>query len=205
MDYPKLKVEGYGLQPQEYFWRGEEMLKQAIENQNPHFLFYAAFEFRCCLEQTLKVYLELINPDSWSKTMAKLYRTKRIKKKILSREPEFYKKVEFVDICIRSMGLKGVHSLDLDAADKHYGMIGDFMHAQVRPDDTVENPEWWGRFVAVLRHTRDYLFDILSHDMGFIDLNEGGWELYEKWKAGDLTEEEVMDEFRQGLQQQGSV
>jgi len=127
MDHPEIEVEGYNLEPQNYFRRGRDLKKRAVEEERPDFLFYAAFEFRCCIEQALKLYLELIDPDGWSKTLENLYRTKKIKAKILDRDPNFYKKIEFIDICIRLIGLKGVYSIDLDKMDTHYGKLSNYL------------------------------------------------------------------------------
>jgi len=51
-----------------------------------------------------------------------------------------------------------------------------------------------------LTDAEEYLYEVLSHDLAFMDMNEEGWELYEKWKSGALTEKELQVEFRHGVQ-----
>lgn len=192
-------MQGYEIGPEAYFWRGYRNLEHARDNQFPPALFYAAFEFRCCIEQTLRVYLELLGHENWSKQLEKMYLANDLKKKILSLEPEFNKKLEFVDILIRAVGNKGAFQLDLDELDKLYGRIGGYMHAQVKPPKTVENPKWWGRFYDVLVESSNYLGSVLSHDLAQMSLSDKGWNLYDRWKSGELDEPSVMREFVDGL------
>jgi hypothetical protein len=205
MEYPEIEVEGYQIEPQYYFRRGANMLSDAFEKHRPDTLFYVAFEFRCAIEQVLRLYLELLEPEEWSKQLEKLYRAKNLRNKILEFEPEFYKKLEFVDLLVQSVGLKGVYQIDLDEMSTHYGKIGNFLHAQIKPAETVQNPKWWGQFYKVLQEAGRYLEATLSHDLAFMSMNEKGWDLYEKWKSGEYSDREVQNEFLKGIQNSDSV
>jgi hypothetical protein len=201
----ELKVTGYGLGPHNYFIRGARMLAEAVEKQRPDTLFYVAFEFRCAIEQTLKVYLDLLNPDGLSKKMLKLYSASDLKKTILDIEPEFVRKLEFVSILVESVGNKGVYQVDLNLLSMHYGKLGNYLHAQYEPSKSVDNSKWWGSFLFILQEIETYLKEILSHDLAAMTMSEKGWDLFSRWSSGHLSREEVQREFLTGLREFDSV
>ena len=193
-----LDVQSYDVQAGSYFWRAEENLRQMKSDPSPRWLFYAAFEYRCCIEQLLRYYLELIGV-TWSKKLWKLYTGSDLKKAILKQEPEFYDKIRFTDVLIRALGRKGVYDLDLDLLSSHHGWLGNYLHSQVKPTETVDDPAWWSRFWEVVEAVRSNLYQIQSQDIAHITLEDQGWALYDAWKSGDMTDEEVQSEFLKGI------
>jgi len=188
----------YNVHPSSYFQRAEENLTQLKEDARPAWFFYAAFEYRCCIEQLLRYYLELVGVH-WSKKMEKLYTAADLRKTILSLEPEFYSKLRFADVLIRALDHKGVYEIDLERLSALHGRMGGYLHAQIKPDQTVNNPAWWDTFWNVLQDTREHLFAVLSNDIAHIQIEKKGWPLYNRWKDGTMTEEEVQGEFMKGL------
>ena len=163
----------------------------------PLWLFYIAFEYRCCIEQILRIYLELTGIE-WSKKLLKLYAGSDLKKEILRREPEFFDKLKFVDVLIRALGHKGVYRLDLDQLSNQHGRLGGYLHAQVKPYETVCSDPWWQDFWDMLEEVRRDLSNVVSHDLAYPQL-KGDWDLYNAWKAGSKTEKEIGEELKKRL------
>ena len=174
-------------------------MQRVLEEQVPDYLFHAALEFRFCIEQTLRTYLELLQVE-WTKPLEKMYRATQLKDAILNAEPEFETKLAFVDILLRLLHPTGVHPIDLNKLNGYYGRLGRYLHAPLYLDETAKNPEWWEELRALLFEVREYLFEVLRRPMAAMNLEGDGWDVYESWKAGALTDEEVQaafaDEFK---------
>lgn len=111
----------------------------------------------------------------------------------------FYKKIQFASLCLQSIGSPGIHIIDLDKLSGLYGMLGNYLHAAKRPEKTAQNPKWWGRLHTTLVETKKELAPVFQHAIARLKLNEEGREMYERWKTGETTDEDVMREFRESL------
>jgi len=158
---------------------------------------YAALELRCCIERTLFEYLVLMKRSDLPGTMEKLYRAKDLKKTILEEDPDFLKKVEFMNLLIAATGAPVRMVIpDLDRLGSLYGQLNDYLHAPKRPEETAENDKWWTRLRTLVSDGVEHLKAILSQPVGYIDLNESGWASFGAWKRGEKTDAEIMEDFR---------
>ena len=169
-----------------------------LSDPRPDWLFYTALELRFCIEQTLRTYLELLQVE-WTKPLAKLYRAKELKQAILNAEPEFVEKLAFVDVIVRAIHPVGVFQLDLDKLNTYYGRLGAYLHAPLYQDKTVRDPNWWQSFSDLLVEIKAYLKEVLRHPMATFHPTEEGWDMFKKWKAGEVTDDEVREDFLDGV------
>ncbi len=196
----EIRVEGYDIQASAYFGRASRNLEVAETERKADYFFYAALEFRNCIERVLFEYLYLTTGDEdWLPKWEKEYRPTRLKDKILGIEPEFFEKLRFANLQMRVLGLPQIHIIDLDALSQLYGRLGNHLHASKRPDKTSDSPRWWGGFYHLLKEARETLLQVFIHPRGFVSLNERGWQLYSKWRAGSVTDEQAIEEFRRAI------
>jgi hypothetical protein len=197
----RIPIQDYKLSPYDYWWRAESVMSRLISDPRPDWLFYAALEFRFCIEQTLRSYLELLQVE-WTKPLRKMYRATELKKAILSAEPEFVQKLAFVDVLLHSVHPEGVYQIDLDRVNGLYGRLGAYLHAPLDQDATVKDPDWWNSFTALLFEVKEYLYEVLRRPMAALHLEGDGWSAYERWKAGDATDAEIQQEFVDGFKKE---
>ena len=176
-------------------------MNRLVSEPKPDWMFYAALEFRFCIEQTLRTYLELLNVE-WTKPLRKMYRATELKNAILEAEPEFLQKLAFVDVILRPIHPRGVYQIDLDTLNSLYGRLGAFLHAPLSQDKTVRNLDWWESFRSLLFEAKAYMYDVLRHPMAAIHLEGDGWEAYDKWTSGELTDSELQAEFMDSFKRQ---
>lgn len=169
-----------------------------LVDPKPDWLFYTALELRFCIEQTLRTYLELLRVE-WTKPLAKLYRAKDLKQAILNAEPEFVEKLAFVDVLIRAIHPTGVFQLDLDKLNTYYGRLGAYLHAPLYENKTVKVASWWQSFSDLLVEIKAYLKEVLRHPMATFHPAGDGWKMFARWKAGEVTDAEVQQDFRGGF------
>lgn len=163
-------------------------------------LFYSAWEFRNCIERLMFEYLRLLNMNTWSRAFEKIYRAKDFSKKILKTEPDFYKKIEFINIALKAYNIPdSLYLLDLVKLELFYGRLNDYLHAPKRPAKTSNNQIWWGNFYRLLSDVKDYLEAILGQALGSYELNDKGWKLFDAWKLGELSEKQLIGRFREDL------
>lgn len=194
----------YEITAQAYLKRASELLRQgAATPENPELL-YCAWELRNTIERYLFELLVLFNGPEVSKKMEKLYAAGRLSSKLKSLEPEFEKKLKFTNLVIRGMQLGSDLPIpDLDKMSELYGNINDFLHAPKRPEITSEDAKWWGRLSQLANDASNYLAPLVSRMGGAIRLNETGREKYEAWKAGEVTDEEVIKDVRDEISKAG--
>lgn len=162
-------------------------------------LFYASLEFRFAIERFLFAYLTRVRADI-SKTQEKLYEAGKLRAAILDAEPDFFAKLRFTNLCVAAMQLPLEIPLpDLDHLGSLYGKIGRYLHAIKRPGDTLQNPEWWSDFLSVLHETETTLAPLASQPIAGFKLNENGLALFEEFKSGKKTPEEVKSAFIEAL------
>lgn len=202
MDQPiEIAVAGYDIDSVGYYNRAIRNLEVAERELKADYFFYAALEFRNCIERLLFEYLYLTGNRNWDPKWEKVCRPTRLKDEILGVEPDFYKKLQFANLQMKAIGFTETYIIDLDTFSEIYGKLGNFLHASKRGDKTIDNPRWWGRLYQLLCDIRTMLTRVFNHNMGYVHLNERGWDLYERWIKGEATEEQVLTEFKQALEQ----
>jgi hypothetical protein len=180
------------------------MLRNRLMKVNPmQFALYAALELRNAIERLLFEYLVIIHGgENVSKKMEKEYRAYSLRKRIENVEPEFQKKIEYMDLMLRAVGMTVAVVPDVDALSTLYSRLNDYLHAWKRPEETAQKRVWWSGLWQTLDETERLLTQILSGTIGHVKLNEKGWQTYEAWKNNKLSDEDVIESFRQDLRGQ---
>ena len=170
----------------------------ALLNGSEEQMLYAAWELRCCIERTLFEYLVLMNQPELPKSMEKLYSAKDLKRVILNLAPDFLDKLRFLSVYMETSVGVGPALPDLDLLSGLYGKLNDYLHAPKEPGEAVENMSWWNRLRQLLSEAADALGRIHSGPVAYIQLNDSGWSLFEKWKQGSLGDDELKSIFQEG-------
>jgi len=166
------------------------------------FLFYAALEFRNCIERTLFEYLYLVGSENWVSTWEKEYRATRLKDIILRIEPEFYRKLQFANLHMKALGFPEIFILNLEILSELYGKLGNYLHSSKSPDKTSESTDWWEKLYVLANDVKQTLNPMFASPIGFLRLNEKGWQLYIRWRDEEVTDNQVIDEFRKATLRQ---
>ncbi len=194
----------YGITAVDYLTRAFQLRQgYSIDGEVCRFI-YAALELRCCIERTLFEYLVLMKRNGLPKTMEKLYRAKDLKKTILEEDQDFLRKLDYMNLLCEAGGRpERIAIPDLDKLGPLYGQLNDYVHAPKRPEETAEDPEWWARLQALICEAEGHLKTILSRPVGYINLSERGWASFEAWKRGEMTDAEVIEDFRRQATEKG--
>ena len=188
-----MKTNEYDITTGGYYWRGKENLVAVEKLRTKPNLFYAGWEFRCCIERILFEHLALLKVEGLSKSFEKLYRAKDIRREILEMEPEFYEKLKFMNIFFEALSMPDrVFIPDLDILNSIYGKLGSYLHSQKRPEDTVNDDGWWESFLSVVKETDEYINSITGHGFGSFELNERGLEIFKQWQNGEISKNDVI-------------
>lgn len=180
-----------------HFQRGLANLELFQKANIAPLLFYTALEFRCCIERLLIEYLGLMHIEDIPKRIEKIYRVKELKNEILSIEPRFIKKLEFINIYFEAHNLPYRTSiLDLDLLNKFYGKIGQYVHSNKYPEKTSENSEWWSSFLELLDKIQKHLFSILNNSFADFNFNQYGWETFDSFDSGEFSKEELIKKIK---------
>jgi hypothetical protein len=86
----ELNFNSFEITADAYYERAAMILGQVDRTQNPALLFYAALEFRFCIERLLFEYIVLLSKTKMSKSVEKLYRAKNLKKQIMDFNELFF-------------------------------------------------------------------------------------------------------------------
>ena len=184
----------YNIRPSGYFWRGKEQIELFDSDKDESHLFYAALEFRICIERFLFETLVLLKIEGLSKKFEKLYRAKELARTIHKIEPDFVDKLKFMNVFLEALGLGNrIFIIDLNYLNRLYGRLGGYLHALKDPDLTTLSEDWWGDFNNDLRETEEYLESGIGYDIGSFDLNEQGLDLFKKWKNEKLSKEATIE------------
>jgi hypothetical protein len=136
----------------------------------------------------------------------KLYRVRDLKNTIVSIEPEFEDILRFMMLFLDVVGAPHpAKSLDLSAWNARYGQLGAFLHAPKRPENTSEDAGWWDRFANLLLEVDRELEEVLAGPYGVIRLNERGRTLFNAWKSGTLTDEEIKGRIERDVSGQQEI
>ncbi|MBA7653641.1 hypothetical protein ES703_61498 [subsurface metagenome] len=180
-----------------YYWRGKQNFEAYSKLGAKTNLFYSALEYRSCIERLLFEHLALLNLSDLPKKFLKLYRAKDLRYAILDIEPEFLRKLEYINIMFEAIGVSNrVFIPDLDNLNGFYGRLGDYLHALKEPGETVDRNEWWDGFLKIIEQVDTYLQGVSGHDFGSFKLNDRGLETFEQWKNGKLSNSELVHKIR---------
>lgn len=190
-------MQEYGITAVDYLTRAVQLRQgHSIDGEVCRFV-YAALELRCCIERTLFEYLVLVKLTDLPSTMEKLYRAKDLKKTLLKADPDFLRKLDYVNLLLEAGEVPARVTIpDLDKLASLYGQINAYVHAPKRPGKTADDVNWWTQLQALECEAEECLKTILSRPVGRINLNELGWANFEAWKCGGKTDAQVIEEFR---------
>lgn len=176
--------------------------KQFVKIDPFQFGLYSALELRNAIERLLFEYLVIIQGEEVSKKLEKEYRADSLRKRIEDIEPELQKKIEFSNLLLFAIDMKPAIVPDLGALSDLYSRINNYLHAWKRPNKTAQNRVWWESLFQVLDEAEEMLTKILAGTIGHVKFNAKGWEEYEAWKHGKLTDEEIIESFRREFRKQ---
>ncbi len=163
-------------------------------------LYYIALDYRFCIERLLFEYLALVKNSQVSKTLQKLYRANDLSKAIIKAEPNFFKKIEFVNIHLECLGIKEkVIPPNLEKLTKIYSGLNNYLHAPKRVDQSIADSKALCKFIDLIDFATDTLRELLSHPRGNIQLNDKGLELFEKFVNDKITKEELIKDIQKEL------
>jgi len=182
--------------PQDALKRVHDRIREFEQNKSVHLLLYAALDVRLCIERTLFEYLVLIKVSDLPRAMEKIYSAADLNKAILNEEPNFKKKMEFMQVYAQYYGLSLPITLpDLELLALCYGRANEYLHAPKKPDKTWLDIRWWDNLNLVLNKAMNHLVEIHSSFIWNIRLNERGQKLFNRFSTGELTKEELLKAF----------
>jgi hypothetical protein len=190
----------YQINAAMHFNRAAQCLKFFQQHQKPDFLFYASFELRNCIERYLFEQLVLIHMEESKLEMFKNeYRTKRFRQAILDSEPDFFKKIEFMNIFFEAMEVPfKIPEPDFNTLDTFYGRLGNYLHSLKIPSQSTEDENWWKNFHSLLDEIMAYMSTLLSNPQAHFKLNEIGKRNFEAFLSGEKNKAEVIKSIREG-------
>ncbi|MCZ6702182.1 MAG: hypothetical protein O6940_03975 [Ignavibacteria bacterium] len=179
----------------------QKALKKLGEfNNTKEILYYIALDYRFCIERLLFEYLVLVKNSQVSITLQKLYRAYDLSKAIMKAEPNFFKKLEFVNIYMGCLGKKEKIIIpDLERLTKIYSGLNKFLHAPKRTDQSIADTKSLGKFIELIDLATDTLGELLSHPRGVIQLNDKGLDLFERFANSKIYKEELIKEIQEEL------
>lgn len=178
--------------------RALDRIEEYRRTSQPYLLLYAALDTRLCTERTLFEYLVLIKSTDLPKRLERLYSATDLKKAIITEEPQFLRKLEFMNLFVRFLPYnRSIVIPELDLLSEAYGRMNDYLHAPKRPYETWQDPDWWARLAGVLDSVVQHLVEIHSGLMGHIDLKPQGEALFEKFAPGEVSSEQVTAELEE--------
>jgi hypothetical protein len=182
--------------------RALERLADYERTHETNLLLYAALETRLCIERTLFEYLVLIRSGEVPRKLERLYAATDLKNAILREEPQFFRKLEFLNIFLPFTPGEEVSCLsivipDLDLLSRAYGRANDYLHAPKRPDTTWFAHDWWEQLLTITQQVVQHLVTIRSAPMGAMHLNTRGEALFDRFVSGSISADEVRAELEQ--------
>ena len=198
MSSPLLPENLYPITAKGHLDRAIYLLDKHVKENPLQYALYAALELRNAIERLLFEYLVLIHgAENVSKKMENIYTAKELHKRIDAVEPELEQKISFMNLFLRANGLPPAVVPDLTALTRLYGQLNNYLHAWKRPENTAQNPDYWKGFWSILDETQGMLTQILRMSMQHMRLEGKGLALYEAWKQDKLSDEEVIQAFRE--------
>jgi hypothetical protein len=165
-----------------------------------YLLLYAALDVRLCVERTLFEYLVLIKSTDLPRRIERLYSATDLRRAILAEEPQFLRKIEFVNLFVRFLPeSKPVVIPNLDLLSQGYGRTNDYLHCPKRPDETWQDSQWWELLTETLSALIQHLVAIHSGFMSYINLSPRGEALFERFVRGELSAAQVTAELAEAF------
>ena len=191
VEWKRLNHEPYhGISARAYFNRSYNLYPSAAENRN--ILFYCALELRCAIERVLFEYLSHIRSGSLAKNESKLWSAETLKAAIFTIEPEFSKKIEFLNLVLKARDIKTQFSVpDLEKISRDYGLLNNYLHAQKRRAHMID-AKWWLAFRRLIESIHDYAWPYCAEVRINIQLNVGALPLFQEFSRGQKTRDEVV-------------
>lgn len=190
----------YNILPSDYYWRGKESYEEYEKTGKKELLFYSALEYRNCIERILFDQLALLKINDLPNKFLKLYRVKELSVNILEIEPDFLKKLEFINIHLEVLGIpKYIFIPDLNYLNQIYGRLGNYLHLLKDPEKTIKIDKWWADFISVLNESEDYIVKIISGFIGSFDLSSKGFSLFSKWNQNEISDSELKEQIRKDI------
>ena len=163
-------------------------------------LYYIALDYRFCVERLLFEYLALVKNSQVSKTLQKLYKASDLARAILKAEPNFFKKIEFVNIYLEVFGIKEkVIPPDLEKLTKIYSGLNNYLHAPKMIDQSIADTKALSKFIDLIDFATVTLGELLSHPRGNIQLNETGLEIFNNFINEKITKDELTNKIKEEL------
>ena len=163
-------------------------------------LYYIALDYRFCVERLLFEYLALVKNSQVSKTLQKLYKASDLARAILKAEPNFFKKIEFVNIYLEVFGIKEkVIPPDLEKLTKIYSGLNNYLHAPKMIDQSIADTKALSKFIDLIDFATVTLGELLSHPRGNIQLNEKGLEIFNDFINEKITKDELINKIKEEL------
>jgi hypothetical protein len=191
----------YDINAATHYNRAAQCLEVFNEHNNPNYLFYASLELRNCIERFLFEQLVLIHLDEEKLQKFKNeYRTKNFRRAILESEPQYYEKIEFMNIYFEALGAPfRIPEPDFDTIDTFYGRLGNYLHSLKMPSVSTESPEWWENFHSLLGDIMNFMAELLRYPQAHFKLNESGNKIFEDYLNGEKNREEVIISIQEDL------
>jgi hypothetical protein len=188
----------YPITPIAYFKRYIRNIDLHNETQEKCHLIYASLELRFTIEALLFSYLHALNGGELTQSQQKLYRPKDLKKAILSVDPLFLVKLEFVDMAsfmnrLTSSQLRP----DIDLLSLVHGKLGYWLHAEYSAVVRRVPEERWIQLSNLFDSLNKHLSLVLSYPLLQFNLSEEGEELMVRYARGELTKPEVEQRMNQ--------
>jgi hypothetical protein len=181
-----------------YFRKGLDKLGEFRDAKE--LLYYTALDYRFCIERLLFEYLVIVKNSQISKNLQKLYRAYDLSKAILKVEPNFFRKLDFVNLYLECLGVKErIFKPDLEKLTKIYSGLNNFLHAPKTIEQSIEDSKSFNKFSELIDLATKTLGEILSNPRGSIDLNEKGLVLFEKFANNEISELETIEEIKTEL------
>lgn len=185
----------YPISPIGYWKRHKQNVEEHNATQDRRFLFYAALEMRFTIEAILFEYLWAVSKKDLSKSEQKLYSAKTLKAAILSVDPLFQQKLDFVDMCsYYGDDFKRFVKPDLNMLSEVYGLLGAFLHVQKRANHGNRlSKEFWFDFATVLERPAQHIALVLSAPFITIEFTDEGLDLIRSYSSGELSQSDVRE------------
>lgn len=182
-----------------HFNRAVICLSNAFNIPDGSYLFYAALELRICIERFLIEYLVIMKADEKLESIMNEYRIKNLSRAIYEAEPEFDNKLEYTNFYLQTIGSDfDLPIPDMNRLNTIYGKLGSYLHNFKKPALSTQNQEWWNSFIQLLEESRAFLYEYFKVPRAFFDMNEIGLKLYQAYKDGSLSKEEIKQKILDG-------
>ena len=178
-----------------YFNRSFDMLPRAAADKTV--LFYCAFELRCAIERVFYEYLAHLRSDKLTAKEVKLWSAKDLKAAVLTIDPEFIAKVDFLNVLLEARGLAHRFTIpDLDRLSRDYGRLHTYLHAQRCSPSELYAPRWWVKLRKLIEDLHDYAWPLCSETRVSIQLNVVAEDYFEDFQAKRKSREETVEALR---------